>query len=439
MRKLALLLSLLLVLSAFAACTTAKKPTDGTAEGSAEQTTEKPVEVVYPALDVWDGTIAEGFAAGSGTEADPYLIATGAQLAYLAKSVNEGNAYSGQVIALAADVDLNDREWTPIGNGNAPFDGIFDGKNHSISNLSIENNPVTNVALPDSSESETPIIYSGLFGFGKSLTIKNIFIRSASIVIRNVRETGYSFVGILIGEVRPEKDCQLSDIHISDARITANALDEKTSWPNSLYAGGVIGCFEGLGTTGKAVFDRLESTVSIAYNSPGWNSGKYLGGVCGYLSSQTKLDCTDFASELNVDLADQTEETAYVGAFGYLLNGEYGEINLSNAYSRVTLDRLPESANAIIGYTAQYKTIEKLSEGVFDLQNLYGCVLPGKDAVGFTEPRLVLYRMDDLGSRGASVTEKSCVACDALPEDHGLDPAVWDLSDLADPRLKCGR
>ena len=44
MRKLALLLSLLLILSALSACATAPKPTDGTAEGSAEQTTEKPVE-----------------------------------------------------------------------------------------------------------------------------------------------------------------------------------------------------------------------------------------------------------------------------------------------------------------------------------------------------------------------------------------------------------
>ena len=71
MKKIVFLLSLLLILTTASGCVTAKKPAGDTTE----QTTEKPDDTVYPP-DVWDGTVAEGFAAGSGTEADPYLIAT---------------------------------------------------------------------------------------------------------------------------------------------------------------------------------------------------------------------------------------------------------------------------------------------------------------------------------------------------------------------------
>ncbi|MGI6685030.1 MAG: hypothetical protein ACOX47_06070 [Bacillota bacterium] len=36
----------------------------------------------YGASNLWDGSTASGFAGGTGTEADPYLISTGEQLAF---------------------------------------------------------------------------------------------------------------------------------------------------------------------------------------------------------------------------------------------------------------------------------------------------------------------------------------------------------------------
>ena len=43
---------------------------------------------------------------GSCTEASLYKTSTGAQLAYLAKSVNEGNTYENTYFQLTADIDL---------------------------------------------------------------------------------------------------------------------------------------------------------------------------------------------------------------------------------------------------------------------------------------------------------------------------------------------
>lgn len=70
-----------------------------------------PVQV-DAAQEVWDGSIAEGFASGSGTQNDPYIIKTAAQLAYLASSTNAGNTYEGKYIKLANDIVLNDETFT---------------------------------------------------------------------------------------------------------------------------------------------------------------------------------------------------------------------------------------------------------------------------------------------------------------------------------------
>ena len=56
------------------------------------------------------------FAGGSGTEEDPYQIATADQLVAFAASVNDGSAkvYGGQFIVLTEDLDLTGIDWTPI-------------------------------------------------------------------------------------------------------------------------------------------------------------------------------------------------------------------------------------------------------------------------------------------------------------------------------------
>jgi len=72
--------------------------------------------------DIYDGSVATGFAAGDGSEENPYIIKTGSQLAYLAKTVNEGESYSGKFFKLTKNLDLNNQEWTPIGSYDCRLD-----------------------------------------------------------------------------------------------------------------------------------------------------------------------------------------------------------------------------------------------------------------------------------------------------------------------------
>ena len=99
------------------------------------------------AADAWDGkdvntdwyTKAED---GTGTADKPYEINTAAQLAGLAQLVNGGTNFSGKTIKLAADIDLNNQAWTPIGNENGfdaelAFSGTFNGDGYTVSGLNV--------------------------------------------------------------------------------------------------------------------------------------------------------------------------------------------------------------------------------------------------------------------------------------------------------------
>lgn len=51
--------------------------------------------------------------------------------------VNKGETFAGYTITLQSDVDLENKEWTPIGIEGKPFAGIFDGNGKTIYNLKI--------------------------------------------------------------------------------------------------------------------------------------------------------------------------------------------------------------------------------------------------------------------------------------------------------------
>ena len=105
-------------------------------------------------------------ATGSGTETDPYQIGTAEGLKWFRDKVNDAKTKEETKICavLTADIDLKNEEWTPIGidytiySGKPPYAGTFDGKGHTIKNLSIDNSSA---------------LYVGLFGYVYGGTFEN--------------------------------------------------------------------------------------------------------------------------------------------------------------------------------------------------------------------------------------------------------------------------
>ena len=97
--------------------------------------------------DSWANHRAQSFSSGSGTQADPWVITSPAELAFLAyqvtnnRSIN-GVAYASAYYSLQEDLDLKDYIWVPIGNlspdnGNG-FKGNFEGNGHVIKNMMLQ-------------------------------------------------------------------------------------------------------------------------------------------------------------------------------------------------------------------------------------------------------------------------------------------------------------
>jgi hypothetical protein len=121
---------------------------------------------------------------------DTTIIITAKQLSEFAILVNSGNDFTGKTVKLGANIMLNDtanwknwakeppkNKWTPIGNKDNAFNGVFDGNGFTVSGIYI---------IAGSS-------YQGLFGYiGSSGEVKKLGI-AASVV------EGKSCIGALAG------------------------------------------------------------------------------------------------------------------------------------------------------------------------------------------------------------------------------------------------
>ncbi len=113
--------------------------------------------------------------AGMASAQDVIEISTVEQLKEFRDAVNGGNGYAGKTVKLTADLDLSsEANWKPIGNLVAypgqSFNGTFDGDNHVISNLTVNDN-TPNYAV-------AALFGSVVNGTIKNLTVKNVDIQS---------------------------------------------------------------------------------------------------------------------------------------------------------------------------------------------------------------------------------------------------------------------
>lgn len=203
---------------------------------------------------VWSGEAAEAFAAGSGTEADPYQISNGEELAYLSAQVSAGNNYLDQYFVLTKDIDLGDEAFTPIGVGvSYTFRGHFDGQGHSIDGLNIQK---------DSD-------YAGLFGYvGESASIANLTVDGSV--------TGKSYVAGIAGYSKGASYSNLKNY----AKITST----------STYAAGIVGYLYGTSI--------VRGSVTRCANAGEISSGEYnfTGGIAGYTYYTSISDCYNVGS-----------------------------------------------------------------------------------------------------------------------------------------------
>lgn len=142
--------------------------------------TEQTVRIYYAASDE-EMEAGAWYKKDEGTSETPYEIGSAAQLAYLAKLVNEGTNFKDKFIRLTGDIDLatvcgeQAGNWTPIGDASHAFVGTFDGNGCSVKNLYINN----------------AAQYQGLFGnVGSGGMVKNLIVTGTVTAANQARVGG---------------------------------------------------------------------------------------------------------------------------------------------------------------------------------------------------------------------------------------------------------
>ncbi len=182
-------------------------------------------------------------------------FATAESLRGFAECVNttNGASFLNYTIELAADIDLNNALWTPIGgtgSGSGQFRGTFDGKNHTIKNLKVVNNSVN---INNSA--------TGLFGWINTITIKNLKIDGANI-------TGHQYTGVIAGYMESIPTCVIENCHVNNAVV-------RCTYGNSDADGDKCGGIAGFGLNGGSLIK--DCTVSNTNIKAGRDAGQIVG------------------------------------------------------------------------------------------------------------------------------------------------------------------
>lgn len=310
-------------------------------------------QTVLPPIIPWDGSVADAFAGGVGTQDNPYLIANGAQLARLVRMVKQQEDIPRRMhYLLVQDIDLGGLEWKPIGDATYRFDDSFDGNGKRIYHFKItEPNPVSNGSYQ----------YFGLFGSVRDGRIINLHVEDFEINVTTDRTT--PMVGGIVGsmwEGRLSGCTAKGRIYLLNKASHTGLLagDVSGSTVRNCHAEGEI-----LRVTpqynsrvGGLIGDAGSSKLTECSSSVTLEGGTYTGGLVGYASSSTLTLCTASGA---VSAQDETQRhDAFAGGLvGYTVSSTLNSCSASGT-AEATCDRYA-TAGGLVGCAAEFTTVSR--------------------------------------------------------------------------------
>ena len=289
---------------------------------------------------------------GIGTQSSPYIITTAEEL----QNINDDVTAHYK---LGANIDLQEMDFTPIGNTDTgAFTGSFDGNGYTISNLNVFAGK-----------------YAGLFGYNegtvKNVTLSEVFVYGTRYVGAVVAYNSTSGVikncSVLSGDV--ESDGGLNTISAggicgeNQGTINgkfSNAADITVNNSGVAYAAGICannagefnGEFENSGDMYANCADNDDayaggilalssSTIELTANNSGEiSSSSYSGGIGALFSQPVKLiNCCNTGSIKGIPSIknSSTEYFYYLGGIGGCFK-ESTEFENCHNYGSVVLD-----------------------------------------------------------------------------------------------------
>lgn len=250
---------------------------------------------------------APSFSGGTGTQGDPWLIASQADLIALAEFLNSGNAETfdadganvgnchGYYFKQTADIDLTGVTWEPIGySGGCYFAGNYDGGGHSITNA-----VSTGKVDPDG------FATAGIFGWVAFGSVANLHVKNANFVATGQNE--YSYVGGIAGVCYGSsiKNCSVENSSLESRRNNNNNCAgsivgystgetfEKCAAENNqirtmAYGGGFVGeVDDGYGVGNSTFTNCYVANCTVISETDDSQGTSFSGGFAGEITDST--------------------------------------------------------------------------------------------------------------------------------------------------------
>lgn len=248
----------------------------------------------------------------SGTEADPYVIDTNADLEALRDRVNDGTESGDMYYKLTQNLTLSQyTTWSPIGTTKNPFTGHFDG-----------NNLAASINIDTTSKGYNDKV-AGLFG--NVSTLNGYAVKNLSV---GGKVKGRYSSGVIL---------QLNSGSVENCSFNGTIEDDATM--SSSEAGGIV-----TEMTGGTVKNCSSSGTFIFSHYTGYQ--ETLGGIVGNMTGGSVENCTS-----NADLITPSAHVSSSagGIVGYAQMANFNEIKNCTFSGSVSCGRY---AGGIAGYVS---------------------------------------------------------------------------------------
>ncbi len=247
--------------------------------------------------EVTVGDLQAEFSGGSGTQADPYQLATPENMSELAGLVNSGISFSGKYFKLMADITLP-KDWMPMGCKINSNTGIEAGKNLYAFSGTID-------GAKEGADGEcwtltVPKDGLPLLGYVKGATVKNLNLAGERIngygLVNNFEGVGLSGNAIKIENVTIKSGTNIVKSGLLGANITENPYAGASaafvaSIKNcTIEEGAVIGCDGDQNMIGGFA-GRMQGTIENCKNYGTVKGKNVVGGIIGTRDNALKT-CT---------------------------------------------------------------------------------------------------------------------------------------------------
>lgn len=304
---------------------TADKLDDSTFKSAVQVALEK---AINGDTSIYGEATNDLFASGDGSENNPWTIQTEAQLRAFAAHVNEDESYQNKYVALENDIALT-KEWIPAG-GQTPFAfaGHFDGKGHTISNMTI-----------GSEKAPYAGYYAGLFAYIEGGTVTNLSIEKAAIYAAATNSK--RVYGAILAAAMEQSGL---DGYVDNVSTSGTISVHSNS--GAAYGAGL------LGQSNRGSVTNCSSQVEMQVTSDA--RAAYAAGLIGVPARTAILNSY---ARGNVSIDAQVNQAAIGGLFGFQAGVSY------NCYADVNLES--KASTTDIGGLAGRLT------GIATMQNSY--------------------------------------------------------------------